>query len=137
MTSTRYDIVIIGGGIAGAALAKSLAEQGVRVLVLERETAFKDRVRGEAIMPWGTAEAKTLGIYDDMIDSGGHDLPLWNSYVGDSRRSQRDLVGTSVPKVGVTARAIASEWRRGCSGRIRVNIGVGRMSPGGKTSAFN
>ena len=103
MASTRYDIVTIGGGLAGTALAKSLAEQGVKVLVLERETAFKDRVRGEAIMPWGTAEAKTLGIYNDIIESGGHDLPLWNSYVGVGRRSQRDLVGTTGPKVGVTA----------------------------------
>jgi flavin-dependent dehydrogenase len=43
-----YDIVTIGGGLAGASLAKVMAERGVRVLVLERDTRFKDRVRGEA-----------------------------------------------------------------------------------------
>lgn len=30
-----YDIVTIGGGIVGAALAKVMAEQGCRVLVVE------------------------------------------------------------------------------------------------------
>ena len=82
MASTTYDIITIGGGIAGAALAKAMAERGARVLVLERETAFRDRVRGEAIMPWGTAEAQELGLYDAIMASGGHDLRWWNSYQG-------------------------------------------------------
>ncbi len=103
MASALYDVITIGGGIAGAALAKSLAERGVKVLVLERERAFKDRVRGEAIMPWGTAEAKALGIYGHIMDAGGRDLPLWNGYVNGGRRSQRDLTATTTPKEGVTA----------------------------------
>jgi flavin-dependent dehydrogenase len=41
-----YDLITVGGGLAGAALAGALAERGARVLVLERETKFKDRVRG-------------------------------------------------------------------------------------------
>jgi flavin-dependent dehydrogenase len=48
-----YDLITVGGGLAGAALAKALAERGARVLVLERETRFRDRVRGEAMHPWG------------------------------------------------------------------------------------
>jgi hypothetical protein len=31
------------------------------VLVLEREGEFKDRVRGEALVPWNVAEAQELG----------------------------------------------------------------------------
>jgi len=53
----EHDIILVGGGLAGAALARALAEAGIRVLVLERETAFKDRVRGEAMLGWGVAEA--------------------------------------------------------------------------------
>ena len=48
-----YDVITIGGGLAGAALAKRLAENGMRVLVLEREVAFRDRVRGEQMHCWG------------------------------------------------------------------------------------
>lgn len=43
----RYDTIVIGGGIAGAALAASRDRAGRDVLVLERQVAFRDRVRGE------------------------------------------------------------------------------------------
>ncbi len=56
-----YDIITVGGGMGGAALAKAMAEKGYRVLVLEREARFKDRVRGEWLAPWGVAEAQALG----------------------------------------------------------------------------
>ena len=38
-----------------------MAEKGLRVLVLERDREFRDRVRGEALLPWGVAEARQLG----------------------------------------------------------------------------
>jgi len=60
--NTDYDVITVGGGVGGAALAKVLAENGERVLVVERETQFKDRVRGEYICPWGVAEAQKLGF---------------------------------------------------------------------------
>jgi choline dehydrogenase-like flavoprotein len=55
-----YDLISVGGGLGGSALAKVMAEGGARVLVLERERRFRDRVRGEALMSWGVAEARTL-----------------------------------------------------------------------------
>lgn len=53
MTSASPDIVIVGGGIGGGALATVLAREGIEIVVLERETVFPDRVRGEWIAPWG------------------------------------------------------------------------------------
>ena len=66
-----YDVITIGGGLAGAALAKRLAENGMRVLVLEREVAFRDRVRGEQMHCWGVAEARTLGLYELLLQACG------------------------------------------------------------------
>ena len=43
-----YDIVTVGGGLGGAAIARAMAERGYKVLVTERETKFKDR--GEAAL---------------------------------------------------------------------------------------
>jgi 2-polyprenyl-6-methoxyphenol hydroxylase-like FAD-dependent oxidoreductase len=68
MANLDYDIVTVGGGLGGSAIAKAMAEHGVRVLVLERETQFHDRVRGEALSPWGVAEARALGL-DDALQS--------------------------------------------------------------------
>jgi 2-polyprenyl-6-methoxyphenol hydroxylase-like FAD-dependent oxidoreductase len=53
MASNGYDIITVGGGLGGAALAKAMAEHGTRVLVLERVQQFKDRVRGEQMHPLG------------------------------------------------------------------------------------
>ena len=71
MTQNHYDIVTVGGGIAASTFAVAMAKEGARVLVLERENEFKDRVRGEALVPWGVGEAQKLGIYDLMKQSCG------------------------------------------------------------------
>jgi 2-polyprenyl-6-methoxyphenol hydroxylase-like FAD-dependent oxidoreductase len=65
------DIVIVGGGIAGAIAATALARGGFEVVVLERETVYPDRVRGEFIPPWGVVELKKLGLLDLLLDAGG------------------------------------------------------------------
>ena len=74
METTSYDIITIGGGLGGAALAKVMADSGARVLVLESEPQFKDRVRGEVVLSWGVAEAQELGIYEIMKSAGGRKL---------------------------------------------------------------
>jgi 2-polyprenyl-6-methoxyphenol hydroxylase-like FAD-dependent oxidoreductase len=43
-----------------------MARKGRKVLVLEREAKFKDRVRGENILPWGVAVARRCGFVDDL-----------------------------------------------------------------------
>jgi choline dehydrogenase-like flavoprotein len=53
----QYDAVVVGGGLGGSALADQLARAGRSVLVLEREARFRDRVRGENMLPWGVAAA--------------------------------------------------------------------------------
>ncbi len=95
-----YDVITIGGGIAGATLAKNLAEHGYRVLVLERETSFRDRVRGEQMHPWGVAEARALGIYDPLVTSCGHQTRWWINYQGANMVERRDLAATTPHGVG-------------------------------------
>jgi len=64
MANGTYDIITVGGGLGGSALAKAMVEHGAHVLVLEREQQFKDRVRGEQMHSWGVTEAKELRIYE-------------------------------------------------------------------------
>jgi menaquinone-9 beta-reductase len=56
----RSDVVVVGGGIAGSALAYALASEGLGVTVLEASEQYEDRVRGEAMQPWGVQEARNL-----------------------------------------------------------------------------
>jgi 2-polyprenyl-6-methoxyphenol hydroxylase-like FAD-dependent oxidoreductase len=69
--SERVDVVIVGAGIAGSALAAALAEHGTTVTVLERQEDYRDLVRGEVINCWGVAEAKELGLEEPLLRAGG------------------------------------------------------------------
>jgi menaquinone-9 beta-reductase len=84
MGGASTDIVIVGGGLGGAALAKVMAEAGASVIVLERETQFRDRVRGEYLNPWGVAEARTLGLDSALKAASANDAP-WIIGLGPDR----------------------------------------------------
>src|SRR4029453_2510951 len=66
-----FEVIIIGGGIAGNALAAVLARAGRAVLVLERSTVYRDRARGEVFQPWGVAEARRLDLHEALVRGGG------------------------------------------------------------------
>ncbi|WP_396274270.1 FAD-dependent oxidoreductase [Hyphomonas sp.] len=69
-----YDLVIVGGGIGGSALATVMARAGRKVLLLEKSEHYEDRVRGEWIAPWGVTETRRLGLYDLLMSAGGHHI---------------------------------------------------------------
>lgn len=75
---THYGVIIVGGGIGGAALGKVLSENGLKVLIVEREREFRDRVRGEFICPWGGTEAQKLGIFDLLVGSCANEQRYWH-----------------------------------------------------------
>jgi 2-polyprenyl-6-methoxyphenol hydroxylase-like FAD-dependent oxidoreductase len=70
-TVVDTEVIVIGGGIAGCALACRVAGAGVAVTVLERERVYRDIVRGEALVPWGFREAVQLGVADIILETEG------------------------------------------------------------------
>lgn len=100
MSAAAYDVVTVGGGLAGAALATVLAARGKRVLVVERERRFRDRVRGEALAPWGIGRARDLGLFDLLADRCGHLLRWWNVSAGGMPILSRDLPATTPQATG-------------------------------------
>src|SRR5262245_19955937 len=99
MTNGSYDIITVGGGLGGSALAKAMADHGARVLVLERETQFKDRVRGESTWSWGVAELKELGVYELLRSTCAHAILWFDIYLGSTRVDHRDVAGTTLQRL--------------------------------------
>jgi 2-polyprenyl-6-methoxyphenol hydroxylase-like FAD-dependent oxidoreductase len=131
MPSPGYDIITVGGGIAASALAKAMAERGAKVLVLEREKQFKDRVRGEAMVPWGVAEANELGICAVLKQECAHEVPHIEAGTG-----PRDLKATtrqqlpllSFPHQVMQETLLAAAENAGAE--VRRGVSVERVEPG-------
>jgi menaquinone-9 beta-reductase len=122
MTASRYDIVTIGGGLGASALARAMAERGAKVLVLEQERRFRDRVRGEYVCPWGVAEAKELGISEILCRNCAVELP-WTD-LGFGPRNLLETTPQQLPGLSFSqpemqeallaaAEAVGAEVRRG------------------------
>src|SRR2546428_195718 len=62
------DVVVIGGGPVGAALAMFLGRAGRRVTVVEKSGFPRDKPCGEGLMPSGVAVLDRLGI--DLLGAG-------------------------------------------------------------------
>jgi 2-polyprenyl-6-methoxyphenol hydroxylase-like FAD-dependent oxidoreductase len=90
-----YDLIIVGGGIGGSALATVMAEGGRSVLLLEQSDVYQDRVRGEWIAPWGVAEVLRLGLYDRLMAAGGHHITKHVTY--DETRTPAEAEATPLP----------------------------------------
>jgi squalene monooxygenase len=56
------DVVIVGAGIAGTALAVALGKQGRSVILLERLLKEPDRIVGELLQPGGVYALQKLGL---------------------------------------------------------------------------
>jgi menaquinone-9 beta-reductase len=67
--SLRPDILVAGGGLAGAAAATALAQAGRSVLLLEREAAARDKVCGEFLSFEAADALARLGL--DVAGLGG------------------------------------------------------------------
>ena len=59
-----WDLIVVGGGPAGLAVAIVAAEQGLSVLVLERRNFPPDKACGEGVLPPGVKALRRLGIAD-------------------------------------------------------------------------
>ena len=62
------DVVVVGAGILGSAIATTLARQGRSVILLEKSLKQPDRIVGELLQPGGVAALKKLGLEECLDD---------------------------------------------------------------------
>ncbi|KAI0013146.1 SE-domain-containing protein [Xylariaceae sp. FL0662B] len=68
---TKYheaDVVVVGAGVFGCAIAYALANQGRSVILLERWLKEPNRIVGELMQPGGVESLKKLGLEHCMDD---------------------------------------------------------------------
>ncbi|HHE46886.1 MAG TPA: FAD-dependent oxidoreductase, partial [Bacteroidetes bacterium] len=91
MASEKYDVVIVGGGPAGTMAGAAAASEGVRTLVLERDSTFGIPVRcGEGVgvnqlerffaVDEKYVAARIKGLY--MHSPDGTEVPVVSSEIG-------------------------------------------------------
>lgn len=73
-SSERYDVAVIGGGLAGCAAAIFLAERGHSVALIEKGTFPRHKLCGEFLSPEVQDSFRSLGLLEDVKAAGAHEM---------------------------------------------------------------
>lgn len=82
------EVIIIGSGVVGSALAAVLSRDGRKVTVIERDLKEPDRIIGEFLQPGGCCSLKDLGLEDTLKGMDSHPL---HGYVIHDRDSNSEV----------------------------------------------
>ncbi|CEH15084.1 squalene monooxygenase [Ceraceosorus bombacis] len=85
LAERAFDVIVVGGGVVGAATASSLGRSGRKVLLLERDLTEPDRIVGELLQPGGVRALRLLGLLDCL--EGIDAAPVHGYHVFQGRRS--------------------------------------------------
>ena len=74
MVEEACDVVVIGGGPAGAVAGALLAAGGVDVIIAEQKTFPRQKVCGEFLSPGAFPVLTRLGVLGDVLDRAGPEI---------------------------------------------------------------
>src|SRR6187200_332961 len=66
------DVLVVGGGPAGAAAGYWLAEQGHDVTVIERKTFPREKTCGDGLTPRAVHQLDEMGLEPAIVAAGHH-----------------------------------------------------------------
>lgn len=70
----RYDVIVVGGGLSGCAMATALGDGRRKILVLEARAGRNPRFNGELIHPHGVEVLDERGFLGPLHAAGGADV---------------------------------------------------------------
>ena len=71
LSAERTDVLVIGGGPAGATAAFQLAGEGIEVTLIDRATFPREKVCGESLSPGAIARLRAIGMWNPDDGLGG------------------------------------------------------------------
>lgn len=74
-----WDVVVIGGGPAGATAAYYLAKAGISVLIIEKDVFPRDKICGDQIQPYAQHVLSDMGVMQTLLDE---DVVKWTTTRG-------------------------------------------------------
>ncbi|KAF7237828.1 Squalene monooxygenase [Varanus komodoensis] len=85
---TDPEVIIVGSGVLGSALAAVLARDGRKVTVIERDLKEPDRIVGELLQPGGYNALKDLGLEEAVEGIDSHTI---NGYIVHDLESKSEV----------------------------------------------
>jgi 2-polyprenyl-6-methoxyphenol hydroxylase-like FAD-dependent oxidoreductase len=82
------DVIVVGAGPAGAALAYLLARRGCGVTLLERHTDFSREFRGEVLLPGGLEALEQMGLLAELAEVPHVTLDAFELFLNGKRRGR-------------------------------------------------
>jgi len=79
----RYDAIVVGARVAGAATAMLLARSGMRVLLVDRSEYGADTLSTHALMRAGVFQLQRWGVLPDVIGAGTPPVTLTTFHYGE------------------------------------------------------
>ena len=101
-----YDVIIVGARCAGSPLAMLLAQQGYRVLVVDKISFPKDTISGHAILHRGVIRLNRWHILERLYATGCPPIHTWSLDVGDFELSGRVDLPNNLPSAIAPRRTV-------------------------------
>jgi 2-polyprenyl-6-methoxyphenol hydroxylase-like FAD-dependent oxidoreductase len=120
--TSGWDVVVVGAGPAGLAVAIGAALRGLSTVVLERHTALPDKACGEGLMPPAVHALEALGVLDHVPRAARSPIEGIRYVQEDGSTCQGRLPGAGglalrrtalIQALGERARAVGVELRLG------------------------
>ncbi len=148
MSANEYDVIVIGGGLAGCGAAIPLARRGLRVLLLEKDRLPVHKLCGEFLSVEVMATFERLGVAGAVRRAGPHPIgetlvttadgaafrsPLPGTGLGLSRHTLDRLLFEHAARAGadardgVTARALSGSLTDGFTVTTTAGTFTGRL----------
>ncbi|TPX48199.1 hypothetical protein SeLEV6574_g02162 [Synchytrium endobioticum] len=108
----EYEVIIVGAGVLGSAMASALGRDGRTVLLIERDWSQPDRIVGELLQPGGINALRKLGL-EECVE--GIDGILVKGYVVFKDKEHQVLTYPKAVNSGVRLRGGQNKFGAACN----------------------